>query len=113
MEELRLELNFLKDKECGQHYKLYNAPMNLMLAFSKLQLFLAQNFGRHPVVTPAWVKKYMHHWQASSAKAERELGYQITPLKQGIQQTLEWLKAGEAYTTPIEMTISDNKNIDQ
>ena len=77
----------------GQHYKLQKAPMNVMLAFSKLQLFLAQNFGRHPVVTPAWVKKYMHHWQASSAKAERELGYQITPLKQGIQQTLEWLKA--------------------
>ena len=63
-----------------------------MLAFAKLQLFLAEKFGRQPMITPGWVRKYLYKWSVSSAKAEKELGYQITSLHSDIKQTLDWLK---------------------
>lgn len=76
----------------GKKYKLYKMPLGVLLAFGKLQLFLAENFGRQPMITPGWVRKYLYKWMVSSAKAEQELGYKVTPLKQGIQQTVDWLK---------------------
>ena len=76
----------------GKQYKLYKMPLGVMLAFAKLQLFLAEKFGRQPMITPGWVRKYLYKWSVSSAKAEKELGYQITSLHSGIQQTLDWLK---------------------
>jgi nucleoside-diphosphate-sugar epimerase len=75
----------------GQKHKLYNIPLGLMLGFGKIQLFLAENFGRTPMITPGWVKKYLYQWQVSSAKAQKQLGYEITPLEKGIKKTLDWL----------------------
>ena len=80
----------------GKKYKLYKMPLGVMLAFGKLQLFLAEKFGRQPMITPGWVRKYLYKWSVSSAKAEKELGYQITSLHSGIQQTVNWLKKEQA-----------------
>lgn len=66
-----------------------------MLVFGKLQLFLAENFGKQPMITPGWVRKYLYKWSVSSAKAQEELGYKVTPLKEGIQKTVDWLKTEE------------------
>ena len=79
----------------GQKYKLYKMPLGVMLTFGKLQLFLAENFGRQPMITPGWVRKYNYKWMVSSAKAEKELGYKVTSLKSGIEQTVDWLKKEE------------------
>lgn len=76
----------------GQQHHLHKVPLKLMLGFSKLQLFLAENFGRQPMITPAWVKKYWYHWQVSSDKARRELGYEPITLERGIRKTLDWLE---------------------
>ena len=76
----------------GKKYKLYKMPLGVMLTFGKLQLFLAENFGKQPMITPGWVRKYLYKWSVSSQKAQEELGYQITPLKQGIEQTVDWLR---------------------
>lgn len=76
----------------GKRHKLYKMPLGLMLAFGKLQLFLAEKFGRPPMITPGWVRKYNYEWKVSSEKANRELGYHVTPLKQGLQETINWLK---------------------
>ena len=76
----------------GKKYKLYKMPLGIMLTFGKLQLFLAENFGRQPMITPGWVRKYLYKWSVSSQKAQDELGYQITPLKSGVQQTVDWLR---------------------
>ena len=75
----------------GKKHQLYKMPLALMLAFGKLQLFLAEQFGRQPMITPGWVRKYLYTWEVSSAKAQKELGYQVTPLREGIQKTLAWL----------------------
>ena len=77
----------------GKKYKLYKMPLGVMLTFGKIQLFLAENFGRQPMITPGWVRKYLYKWMVSSAKAERELGYEVTSLKQGIQNTVDWLNS--------------------
>lgn len=79
----------------GKKYKLYKMPLGLMLAFGKIQLFLAENFGRQPMITPGWVRKYLYKWSVSSAKAEKELGYEITSLRSGIEQTVDWLRKEE------------------
>ncbi len=76
----------------GKKYKLYKMPLGVMLAFARIQLFLADNFGRTPMITPGWVKKYNYKWKVSSAKATSELGYVPTSLNDGIQQTIDWIK---------------------
>jgi nucleoside-diphosphate-sugar epimerase len=35
---------------------------------------------------------FREHWSFSSAKAERELGYHVTPLAEGLKKTVEWLR---------------------
>jgi farnesol dehydrogenase len=74
----------------GQQYRLWPLPIKVMLAFAHWQEFLAENFGRQPLITPGWVRKYHYDWQVSSAKAQRELGYIPTPLAEGIARTLRW-----------------------
>jgi len=76
----------------GKKYKLYKMPLGVLLAFGRLQLFMAERFGRQPMITPGWVRKYLYKWSVSSAKAQSELGYEVTSLKQGIQNTVDWLK---------------------
>ncbi|MEZ4984075.1 MAG: SDR family oxidoreductase [Saprospiraceae bacterium] len=79
----------------GKGYRLFPLPLAIMLGFSYLQLWLATYAGREPLITPGWVRKYNYHWSVSNEKARRELGYVATPLKIGIQKTLDWLKRNE------------------
>lgn len=89
------ELFDLIAKVGGKKYKLYKMPLGVLLAFGKIQLFLAENFGRQPMITPGWVRKYLYKWSVSSEKATTELGYQITSLEDGIQKTVDWLRKEE------------------
>jgi nucleoside-diphosphate-sugar epimerase len=79
-------------KHAGVRQRLYNVPMPLMLAFGQVQLLKHRITGKPPLLTPSWVKKYLYDWSLSSDKAIKELGYTITPLDEGIRQTVEWLK---------------------
>lgn len=79
----------------GQKYKLYKMPLGVLLTFGKFQLFLAENFGRQPMITPGWVRKYLYKWSVSSEKAKKELGYEITSLESGIRKTVDWLRKEE------------------
>lgn len=45
-----------------------------------------------PAITINWIKKYLNDWSLSSAKAERELGYHITPIEVGVRKTIDWLR---------------------
>ena len=71
--------------------KLYNLPLPVMLFISHILLLLAKNLAIKPLITPAFVRKYNKDWIVSSVKAEKELGYKITPIKEGITKTLDWL----------------------
>lgn len=80
------------DELNGESRKLYSVPLPMMLLLSYLQLGIANTFGKHPLITPPFVRKYSKNWLVSSEKASNELEYSITPLKVGMQKTLSWLQ---------------------
>jgi nucleoside-diphosphate-sugar epimerase len=44
-------------------------------------------------MTQGEVGVFREHWAYSSAKAERDLGYRSRPLKDGLRETIGWLRA--------------------
>jgi NAD+-dependent farnesol dehydrogenase len=46
--------------------------------------------GRAPDLTRGVAGVYRHHWAYDSAKAERALGYALTPLEKALGQTVSW-----------------------
>ncbi|MFQ5876770.1 MAG: NAD-dependent epimerase/dehydratase family protein [Acidobacteriota bacterium] len=54
---------------------------------------LAWISGRRPAVTPGVVRTFRHEWAYSSDRAMREIGYRVTPLREGLRRTLEALRA--------------------
>lgn len=60
----------------------------LISAFSKI-------FKVPPVITRDWLDKFMKNWIVSSDKAVNELGYCITPFREGVAKTISWLKTAE------------------
>jgi nucleoside-diphosphate-sugar epimerase len=81
----------LIDELTGIRRKMYNVPLPVMLLMSRVQVLMANFFGKQPLITPPFVRKYNRHWIVTSAKAEQELGYRITPLREGVAKTLRWL----------------------
>jgi len=78
---------------------LVPVPVPFMLLVASILKAFAEIFGRPPLITPGWVKKYMVDWNTSSAKAQEILGYKITPFETGIEKTIKWL---EQETYPIK-----------
>lgn len=62
------------------------------LLFAWLQKKRAEWFHVYPQITPGWVRTFLADWACSSQKAQVELGYQPTPLAEGLRVTYEWLK---------------------
>ena len=81
----------LVDELSGVKRKMYNVPLPVMLFLSRVQLMMAKMFGKQPMITPPFVRKYNKHWIVSSQKAEQEIGYTIIPLREGVSKTLDWL----------------------
>jgi hypothetical protein len=48
--------------------------------------------GRDPKLTRQVVEVYKHNWTYTSNKAVRELNYRTTPLRQGLETTINWLR---------------------
>ncbi len=76
----------------GKRRLLIPFPVWLMVAIARVMEWQAALTGWPPLITSAWVKKYLNHWSLSSNKAMTELGYSIIPFREGAQITLDWLK---------------------
>lgn len=63
------------------------------LFFSWLQLKRAEWLGTYPVITPGWVRTFLADWSFTTAKAESELGYRPTSLREGLKRTVDWLRS--------------------
>lgn len=74
-----------------RHYKMIHVPFWLAIAFSKVEIFLAKRFGIYPLITPQWVRVFVEDWDFSSDNAQRELGYMMTPFREALQKTLDWI----------------------
>ena len=76
----------------GKRNFMIHLPVSLMKMISQMMLFMARVSGRPPLITPALVAKYNHHWNLSSAKAQKELNYHPVDFKTGAGLTINWLK---------------------
>ncbi|GAH71135.1 unnamed protein product, partial [marine sediment metagenome] len=48
--------------------------------------------GIEPKLTREVVEVYKHHWAYSCEKATEELGYEVTPMADGLAATVAWVK---------------------
>jgi hypothetical protein len=55
----------------------------------------ARFFGTEPLVTPKWIAKVKYDWEVSPLKMEKEFNMKSLSLSEGIQKTIDWLKAGK------------------
>ncbi|HUZ47353.1 MAG TPA: NAD-dependent epimerase/dehydratase family protein [Terriglobia bacterium] len=64
-------------------------PFGVGKAVGALEVARARLFGHRPQLTPGVVEVFKHDWAYSSGKAERDLGYRVMPLEEGLRKTLE------------------------
>lgn len=83
-------------KVSGKNYAMLHLGYPLLRAATYIQYGALRLVGKPPLITPEWIKKYLHHWAVSSHKAQQELGYIITPLEAGIAKTLEWIEQSDS-----------------
>ena len=83
----------LVDQVSGKTHLQCWLPSALGMAFGHFERLKAELLGIHPQITPGWVETFLQEWAYTSAKAERELGYRPTPLKEGIRRTYDWILA--------------------
>jgi len=75
----------------NKRYAMFKFPGPLLIGISGLMLLFTKMSGSPPLITPQYVRKYLQDWEVSSNKAEKELGYVITPLEKGLEKTIAWL----------------------
>lgn len=85
-------------KVSGVSKRFVHLPVGFLLLMSNLMMAWTKVTGKAPLITPKWIRKYLYHWEVSSQKAIKELGYSITPLEEGIARTIEWLKNNDEKT---------------
>ena len=81
----------LVDEVSGKKHLQISLHPKIAMLYGHEERLKAEFFGLYPQITPGWVDTFLQDWAYSCAKAERELGYTITPLKEGIRITYEWL----------------------
>lgn len=71
---------------------LFKIPVFLMMIVATSSQALSMLTGKAPLITPPWVRRYMHDWGIDSTKAKEELGYQPRTLHESIKMTVDWVK---------------------
>jgi nucleoside-diphosphate-sugar epimerase len=72
--------------------KLIEIPRIIMKTFAILQWIKFKATNGEPLITENSIRQIYCNKIFSSDKATRELGYKITPLREGLQQTIHFLK---------------------
>ena len=75
-----------------RRYRMLHLPGCLAMALSRLEEFRSRHFRHYPLITPGWARTFLADWANSCDKAQRELGYSITPLRVAMEKTLAWLE---------------------
>jgi nucleoside-diphosphate-sugar epimerase len=81
----------LIEEVSGKRHFRVGLPPAVALSYAKMEQAMARWFGIHPKITPGWVETFLQEWAFSCAKAEQELGYTITPLREGVRITYRWI----------------------
>lgn len=72
--------------------RVLSLPLPVMKAAGWLQLLKSKITGEFPAYTPKMLDRYFQNAAFSCQKAEKELGYQITPFAEAIEATIQYLK---------------------
>lgn len=75
----------------GKKNKMYLLPLSWMLVIANMMLVASKLTGIKPLITPGWVRKFNHHWNVSSKKAQNQLNYNPVPLREGLKKTVNWI----------------------
>ena len=68
-------------------------PFGVAAAIGALEETRARIFGGAPRLTRGAVEIFRHDWSLDSSAAVRDLGYAMTPLVNGMHQTVESVRA--------------------
>ena len=79
------------DEVSGKKHFQMSLPPRIALLYGGFEKKKAEWLGLYPQITPGWVETFLQDWAYAPNKAQRELGYTIVPLKEGIRMTYEWL----------------------
>ncbi len=83
----------LLEEVAGISIRRRKIPFWMAELAGRLQRVRARLLGIPPNLTDGVVRVYRHDWAYSSRKAEEELGYRITPLRDGLRETVKWLRS--------------------
>lgn len=77
----------------GTKAKLIQVPKFLVQTWAVLQWIQYKITRKEPFATAKAIRTIFCNKTFSSGKAIRQLGYQLTPLREGLQQTIQFLKS--------------------
>jgi NAD+-dependent farnesol dehydrogenase len=86
------ELFALLEPLTGMPPPRLHMPYGVATVLGHAMRLWAELTGLPPQMTAGEVGVFREHWAYSSAKAERELGYRSRPLREGLAQTVAWLR---------------------
>lgn len=81
----------------GIQRKMIPTPIPIMMAGARSMEFMANTFKKEPIILPPFIRKYTHDWGTDISKAQQEIGYTVTPFKEGVKKTLEWLRSNREH----------------
>ncbi len=67
-------------------------PPSLLTSTASLLGAVSKITGRRPWVSPDEARTALHSFTFNNHKARKELGLQFTPLKEGLERTVSWLR---------------------
>ena len=79
-------------KQCGRKSPTLALPRLPLYPLAYVTEGIAQLTGKEPMLTRDALKMASHHMFFSSAKAERELGYEARPYAEAIADALAWFR---------------------
>jgi farnesol dehydrogenase len=80
-------------RQLGVAIPTRDIPWGVGRAIAAVEEWRAGTFGGSPRLSRGEIDIYRHEWIYSSAKAERELGYTITPFDEALATTLAWIRS--------------------